>query len=404
MKKFVTLNMAMKNLQRRPVRSWCMIFFVFMLAASLFLSTVLTDSLSDSLEKTTNRMGADVIVVPEEYERDMVDALFQGTISSFSFDKQWLNEITDVPGIAKSSPQLYLKTLAADCCSTSVQLIAFDPETDFIITSWLEDDGIEMPKKGEVIVGSKITPEADGNIIFFGKPYKVKGQLEETRSNYDACVFMTYETAEEIVHSEKWIAAFGEAGSAENMVSCLMIRAEQGMDKKDIAGYINYRLSKDCPVRAYTMNGLLSGAMETVNSMDNYSTILMILISILVIAALLCIFTITINERTKEFGILSSLGAGSGKLAGLVLSEGCVIGLAGGIIGVVFSVAALLIFGNTIVVLMEIPKLTTKLSYLLPLGLKCLALALVVSIVASLYSAWKVSRNHLDALIRGEEM
>ena len=63
MKKFVTLNMAMKNLQRRPVRSWCMIFFVFMLAASLFLSTVLTDSLSDSLEKTTNRTAL------EEYKK-----------------------------------------------------------------------------------------------------------------------------------------------------------------------------------------------------------------------------------------------------------------------------------------------------------------------------------------------
>ncbi len=404
MKQFVTLNMALKNLQRRPVRSWCMIFFVFMLAASLFFCTVLTDSLSESLEKTTNRMGADVIVVPEEYEKDMADALFQGNISSFTFDKQWLSEITGVEGIAKSSPQLYLRTLAADCCSTAVQLIAFDPETDFIITSWLNDDGIELPKKGEVIVGSKITPEADGNVIFFNKPYKVVGQLEETRSNYDACVFMTYETADEIVHSDKWIEAFGEAGAAENLVSCLMIRAEQGIDKNDIATKINYRLSKDCPVRAYTMNGLLSGAMNTVNSMDNYSSILMILISILVIAALVCIFTITINERTKEFGILASLGAGSGKLAGLVLSEGCMIGLAGGLIGVIFSIVGLLIFGNTIVVLMDIPKLITALDYLLILGLKCMALALVVSIVASLYSAWKVSRNSLDTLIKGEEM
>ena len=404
MKRNVTANMALKNLQRRPVRSWCMIFFVFMLAASLFLSTVLTDSLSDSLEKTTNRMGADVIVVPKEYERDMADALFQGTISAFNFDMKWLDEISGVPGIAKASPQLYLKTLAADCCSTSVQLIAFEPETDFIITSWLADDGIALPKTGEVIVGSKITPEEDGNIIFFNQPYKVVGQLEETRSNYDACVFMTYETADSIVTSEIWKTTFGEAGTAENLVSCLMIRAEEGVSKNDIATAINYRLSKDCPVRAFTMNGLLSGAMDTVNSMDNYSTILMALISILVIAALLCIFTITINERTKEFGILASLGATSNKLSGIVLSEGIFIGLAGGLIGVIFSIAALLIFGNTIVVLLDIPKLNSNLMYLLGLGLKCMALALVVSIGASLYSAWKVSRNNLDTLIKGEEM
>ena len=80
------------------------------------------------------------------------------------------------------------------------------------------------------------------------------------------------------------------------------------------------------------------------------------------------------------------------------------IGLAGGLIGVIFSIVGLLIFGNTIVVLMDIPKLITALDYLLILGLKCMALALVVSIVASLYSAWKVSRNSLDTLIKGEEM
>ncbi len=403
MKKFVTLNMAMKNLQRRPVRSWCMIFFVFMLAASLFISTVLTDSMSDSLEKTTNRLGADVIVVPEEYEKDMVDALFQGSISSFSFEKKWLDEIMTVKGIEKASPQLYLKTLDADCCSVSVQLIAFEPETDFIVTSWLKDDGIELPKRGEVIVGSKITPEEDDKIFFFNEPYTIVGQLEETKSNYDACVFMTYETASDIMSSEQWVKSFGQA-SAADMVSCLMIRTGEDTEKSDVAARINYRLDKDCPVRAYTMNGLLSSAVNTVKSVGNYSTILITMISILVIAALVCIFTITINERTKEFGILASLGATSSKLAALVLSEGCMIGLMGGLVGIIFSIAALLIFGNTIVVTLDIPKLNSEIAYLLPLGLKCMALALVVSIIASLYSAWKVSRNDLDKLIKGEEM
>jgi len=404
MMKFVTFNMALKNLQRRPVRSWCMIFFVFMLAASLFLSTVLTDSLSDSLEKTTNRMGADVIVVPDEYEKDMADALFQGTISSFSFDKKWVEDIMTVKGIGKASPQLYLRTLDADCCSTSVQLIAFDPETDFIVTSWLKDDGIKLPEKGEVIVGSKVTPEEDGNIFFFGEPYKVVGQMEATRSNYDACVFMTYETANEIINSDVWVQTYGQGGDANTMVSCLMIRTDGTVAKNDVSAAINYRLDKECPVHAYTMNGLLSGAMETVNSMDNYSSILMILISILVIAALVCIFTITINERTKEFGILASLGANSNKLAALVLSEGSMIGLTGGLIGVIFSAVVLLIFGNTIVVSLEIPKLNNDFAYLLPIGLKCMLLALAVSLAASLYSAWKVSRNNLDTLIKGEEM
>ena len=404
MKKFVAQTMALKNLQQRPVRSWCMIFFVFMLSASLFLSTVLIDSMKNSLEKTTNRMGADVIVVPKEHERAMADSLFQGTISYFTFDKEWVEPIASLKGIKYASPQLYMKTLAADCCSTSVQLIAFEPETDFIISSWLQDDNIQMPKRGEVIVGSKVTPEEGGKVRFFGEPYKVVGQLEKTRTNYDNCVFMTYETAQEIMNSEIWQKTFGSTTDADQLVSCLMIRVEEGVEATDIANAVKFRLSDDCPVTAYTSNGLMSGAMQTVNSMDGYSTILITLISILVIAALLCIFTITINERTKEFGILASLGAGSNQLAAIVLTEGVLIGLAGGLIGAVFAAVALLIFGNTVVVLLQIPKLNTEVLYLLVLGFKCIALSLLVSIAASLYSAWKVGRNRLDTLIKGEEI
>ena len=110
------------------------------------------------------------------------------------------------------------------------------------------------------------------------------------------------------------------------------------------------------------------------------------------------------DERTKEFGILASLGADSSKLSGIVLTEGFMIGLAGGLIGTAVSVAVIMIFGGTIVNVMELPQLNSDIAYMLMLGLRCTGLALVVSVAASLYSAWKVSRNNLDALIKGEEM
>ena len=38
-------KIALKNLKRRPVRTGCMIFFVFMLSASLFFSSMLVGSM-----------------------------------------------------------------------------------------------------------------------------------------------------------------------------------------------------------------------------------------------------------------------------------------------------------------------------------------------------------------------
>ncbi len=47
----ITQTMAIKNLKHRSVRTWCMIFFVFMLSVALFFSSVLVDSMTDNLQK-----------------------------------------------------------------------------------------------------------------------------------------------------------------------------------------------------------------------------------------------------------------------------------------------------------------------------------------------------------------
>ena len=402
----ITQTIALKNLGRRPVRTWCMIFFVFMLAASLFLSSVLVDSMEGMIEKTTNRMGADVIVVPKEFEREMADSLFLGELCDFTFDKKWVADITAVEGVKQASPQLYMETLEAACCSAPVQLVAYDPETDFIITSWLEDENIPAPKKGEVIVGSLVTADAEGGdgILLFNELFPVVAHLEKTDTNYDTCVFMTYETAQEIMSSDKWYETFREEPITDALASTVMIRIEEGIDKKDVARNINFKMAKDSPVSAYTTSTIMSEAMDSSESMKGYTSVLITLLLILVIIALLCVFTITINERTKEFGILSSLGASSGKLSQIVIGEGFLIGLTGGLIGCAVSAAALIIFKGTLMVVLELPRLNTGFAYLMMLGAKCLGIALIVSVLASLYSAWKVSRTNLDTLIKGEEL
>ena len=196
MKQFIIQKMAVKNLTRRPVRSWSMIFFVFMLSFSLMLSTVLVDSMKDRLEQTTDRLGADIIVVPKEYERSMADSLFLGEKCDFTFDKKWVEDVASLEGVESCSPQLYMQSLAAGCCSAQVQMIAFEPETDFVVSAWLAESDIKMPERGEMIIGSQITPEKEDEVIFFNEPFKVVGHLERSGTNYDTCVFMTYETAQ----------------------------------------------------------------------------------------------------------------------------------------------------------------------------------------------------------------
>lgn len=403
--KFITEQMAVKNLRRRPVRTWCMVFFVFMLSAALFLSSVLVESMQGSLQKTVDRMGADVIVVPEEYERDMADSLFLGELCDFTFDSRWVDTVLSIEEIEQATPQLYMASLAASCCSAETQLIAIDPETDFIVTPWLEENDLPPLQEGQMYLGYNVAPAEPGKITFFNEDYEVLGKLEQTGTSYDTCVFMTWDTAQQIMNSDQWQLIFrGENDDAASMVSSLMIRVKDGEDPKALAREINYSLDDSAPISAYTTNGIFSGVTDSVQSMSIYSTVLLVVMLILVVAALMSVFTITINERTEEFGILASLGVSSGKLGGIVLTEGAVIGLVGGVLGAAFAAVALLIFADPIMVKLQIPQLDTSLPYLLALGGICLALSVAVSLLTSLYSAWKISRTRLDNLIKGEEL
>lgn len=400
----IVQRMAVSNLKRRPVRAWCMVFFVFMLSAALFFSSILVGSMEGTLKKTTDRIGADIIVVPKEFERDMADSLFLGELCSFTFDRSWVESITALEGISQATPQLYMESLAADCCSAATQLIAFDPDTDYIVRPWLEEDNLPVPGKGQMYIGSNINPSEPGKIRFFGVEYEVLGQLERTGTSYDTCAFMTWDTAQEIMGSEDWIRSFGEPeNEANELVSSIMIRVKDGENAKALARKINYQL-EGAPVAAYTTNGIFNGVMESVEGMTNYCIVLMALMFLLVVMALLSVFTITINERTEEFGILASLGVASGRLGGIVLTEGALIGLSGGLLGAGVSIAALMIFAVPIKVHLKMPQLIADPAALFVTASLCVLLSLGVSLLASFYSAWKVSRTELDGLIKGEEL
>lgn len=233
-----------------------------------------------------------------------------------------MDDIVSIEGIRDATPQLYLESLAADCCSAATQLIAFEPETDYIVTPWLEKDNLPAPGKNQMYLGSSITPSEPGKIKFFGVEYEVLGQLERTGTSYDTCAFMTWDTAQEIMGCEKWVQSFGEPkGEAEDLVSSIMIRVEDGTDAKAVARKINFQLD-GAPVAAYTTNGIFNGVMESVAGMTGYCTVLMALILVLVATALVTVFTITMNERTEEFGILASLGVSSRRLGGIVPYRG----------------------------------------------------------------------------------
>lgn len=395
--------MAVRNLIHRSVRTGFMVFFVFVMAASLFVSSVLVTSMEQRLSTTIARMGADIIVAPKTAAADITDSILLGELCGFYFDTSWVDRVSSAQGIARITPQLYLATLDAVCCLQPTQIVAFDPETDFIVRPWLDEMKVPGLEKGQVIIGSKIVADVGDTIRFFNLPFRVAGVLAKTDTGFDNRVYMNFETAYELMRTpELRDVISGDIADERSVVSALMIRLREGADAKFVAAMLNGSL-RDSPVQAFTRNGMFDRISDSMKQLSAYSTFLTAVLFLLVILALVCIFTITINERRHEFGILAAVGATGSQLAAMILTEAALIGAAGGVLGVAVSASLLAIFQNAIVLKLGIPSLATSFGFLTATALKCTGVSLLVSLCASAYSTMEIGGQEPFRLIQGEE-
>ncbi|MGO5066083.1 hypothetical protein FDF31_02900 [Clostridium sporogenes] len=267
MKTFKPLNafhMAIKNLEYRKFRSIAMIFFIILLSASLFISSLIISNIQIGMNKAVERMGADIIVIPDGYKGELKTAMFTGEACTIYFDGNWANKLSPVEGVKKASPQLYLATMTDSlCCVGGNQLVAYDEDTDFIVKSWLHEDG--KLKKGEVIVGNDLIVGQNGMLKYFNYPLKVKNKMERTNMSYDTCVFMSFETAKELVQTKE-AKGYLKFDNYDNLSSMVMVDVEDGYDIEQVKKNIEYTFPKQ-GIEVCTANTLVS---NTVNNMKQF--------------------------------------------------------------------------------------------------------------------------------------
>lgn len=392
MKKLNVVSIGLTNLHRQGIRTFVMIIFSFVLSASLLTSGILKESMHESVDKTINRMGADIVVVPKEYASSYSDSLFEGQLCSFYFDKSLCDKVKQIDGIEKMTPQLYIASLAEDCCSDETQLIAFDPETDFIIQPWLKEIGIDRLEEDEVILGSGMAGNLGMAYQFFNELMTIAGKLEHTGTGYDKCAFINFDTAGKLMNKQQ--VKEGELGGqdSQSVISSIMIRVKDGENPDAVASRINTELD-GTSVAAYTADGIVSSVADSVKSFASFTTVLNDIVLFLAVLAIVCIFTITIVQRKNEFGVLITLGASKGKLMGILLTEGLSVSLSGGVLGMLGAGGVILAFQDVIIARLEIPELVSSVSFYVQTAGVCLGLSMIAGLLASICAIVMITRG-----------
>lgn len=340
-------SLAMENIRQRKTRSTCMILLVALFSIIVYMGSMFSSSLSRGLESLSDRLGADVIVVPAGYKAEIESVLLKGEPSTFYLPENTIDKLKKFDEIEKMTPQIYVATLSASCCSYPVQIIGIDIDTDFLIYPWIAHNFSKELKDGEAIVGSHVVGEKGDTVHFFNKELKIVGRLKQTGIGFDATVFVNKNTAKALAKASERITANKVA--EENVISSVMIKTKPGVDSVKLASKISKELSKE-GIFAMFSKKFVNSISSNLNVLSTTVVVLVVGIWILAVVILSISFTAIFNERKKEMAVLRVLGASKKMLREIILKEAIILSVwgagIGSFLGFILSIAQLPIIAS----------------------------------------------------------
>lgn len=398
----ITFNrLAFNNIRRKPGRSFILILFLMLFCISLFTGTVLTRGLSKGVESMSYRLGADVMAVPEGTDVHIDSVLLSGKPSSFYLPKDALEKLSKIDGIDKMSPQTYIATLNASCCAYPLQIVGIDYESDFIIKPWLTDDMSKSLENGEIIIGYRVAGEPGQYIKFFGSNYKIAGRLEQTGMGFDATVFMNMETVARLARDAEKLTGHS-LSKDKSLVSAVMIKLKPGFSSTDVAEEINRKYS-DQNIYGLFSKSFVNKVSSNLSIVSSYIKISIAVFWILAVIVIALLFSLSFQERKKEFAILRALGSSKTKLFKLLIMESVIIALYSGALASIISAVLLTVIIPLIKENLSIPFMIPGIGYMFKIAIISFVTGIITSMLSSLASALKIMRSEIYVCLRENE-
>ena len=391
-------EIAFKNIQNKSVRSASLIILTAILTLVLFLSSFLILSLRNGMHSLANRMGADIIVVPEGYDSKIRGAILRGEPNTFFLDKSVVEKIRKIDGVEIATPQLFIATLSAGCCSFPIQVIGFDSDTDFVVKPWLATQAKLPLEKGEVLVGHNIVGDMHEHVKFFNQEFIIRGRLAKTGMGFDNTVFVNFEEARRLVKEYEKVLKL-EDKDHENMISCVMIKVDNSVDPVEIQNNIRNEFAGQ-GVYPLLSQSMMNEVSTSTQDMIKYVYILIALVWLLVFLVLTLVYSITIKERKREFATLRILGASKKHLRRIILSEIFTINISGAACGSVLGLIISILFGTWFSQSFKMPFLAPNVLTLAIIFIAVFAIGTVMGPLSSLSAIKKMNEEELGLLLR----
>ncbi|MDD1718949.1 MAG: FtsX-like permease family protein [Methanoregulaceae archaeon] len=392
-------GLVFRNLVNRPYRTIVFVFSFALIAATLFSSQYLMSGARESLDEGVSRLGADILVVPEDYAAAGQSVMMTGEPNTFFFEDSGYRKISGLPGVARASPQIYIATLFASCCAAPVQMVAIDPETDFTVSVWLKENPGVTLGKNDIIIGSGVIQDTGRDLQFYGHTFHVVGQLARTGMGVDNSVFVRFEDAY-VMAGESRQKAASALVIPRDRVSVVLVKTDPGRSAVSVADEIRRAVPG---TRTIVREGLLdavSGQLEALTRLLYGSTVAIAVVSVPLLGVISAMVT---HERRREISLLRAIGAKKSFVARIVLAETLSLAVTGSLAGIGSAAVILAGFQDFIRISLEIPFTTPSAAAMIADGGIALLLPVAIGGISTLYPLLLVTRSEpYETIRRGE--
>jgi putative ABC transport system permease protein len=276
-------------------------------------------------------------------------------------------------------------------------MFAFDPVTDFTIEPWLKEKLGQDLQEGQAVGGSDVfVPEGEDKIKLYGYDFDLVANLERTGTNLDQTLFMTYPTAfamQKVSQTEAKMAL----PVLSDTVSSVLVKVADGADRSEVAMAIGEAVPEVDAVPAVQMfssyGDQISGVLRTL-------IVIVVLTVILSLTLMAVIFWMSVNERSRQIGVLRALGATQRFVLLAYMTEAALLALAGGLAGVVLAAVVVYFFHDLLVSALGFTILLPSAPSLIGLVVVGMLGALAVAAAAAFVPALRASRQEPAVAMR----
>ena len=390
------------NLRHNMGRTVGLVVLVALLAFVACGGALVLSSLQNGLSSLEARLGADVMVAPDtaKSKNDLQSVLVDGIPGNFYMNKDYVEKIAAREGVDRVSFQYYLATLKAGCCSMPLQIIGFDPETDFTVQPWIARSyGSELGLL-DIVTGSKVTGSAGSTVTFYGVECRIVARLDETGTSMDTAVFASNETVKYLISAAQLLGLGShDAYDPEKVVSTVLVKVADGYSVSSVADDINLHVRG---VTAVQTKAMTSGVADGIAGTSQLVGTLMVALWALAAILLAVAFSVLGRSRLREFAVLRVIGASRSALMRIVFTESAVIGVVGALVGIGAAVFVVFACNGALESMLGLPFLAPSVANLLLLAIAVFAITVLVASGASALSARRLARVDAGQILREE--